>query len=148
VVAAAQLTQRSRGARPVKYARHDPQAATIASRTIRWGGVLLLLFIVFHILHFTTGRLHPAFMEGDPYANLVNGFTRQRWVALFYIAMMIVLGLHLYHGVWSAFRTLGATPPSAYPLRHRVAGIVAVALWLGFTAVPVGVLLGFIGWNR
>lgn len=139
------LTRVSAAARPVGYAKREPQIATIASRTIRWFSVLLAFFIVIHLLHFTTGTLLPGFVEGDPYGNLVTGFTTQRLMAVFYVLMMMVVGLHLYHGTWSAIRTLGLSRPRPNPFVRPIATIVAVALWLGFTAVPVGVLLGAIG---
>src|SRR4029079_8122124 len=101
VIAAVQLTRQSRAARPVGYAKHEAQAATIASRTMRWGGALLLIFIILHILHFTTGTIRPAgyFSSEDVYANVVSSF-RIWWVAFFYIVSMIALGLHLFHGAW------------------------------------------------
>jgi succinate dehydrogenase / fumarate reductase cytochrome b subunit len=144
VTSAYQLTRLSNAARPVPYTKREAQAATIAARTIRWGGVLLAVFIVYHLLHFTLGTVHPDFREGDPYANIVTGFSSQRGIAAFYIVMMMVLGLHLYHGFWSAIRTLGLARPSNQPQRRRLAAALAIALWLGFTAVPVGVLLGLL----
>jgi len=138
------LTRASAAARPVGYAKRESQIATVASRTIRWFSVLLALFIVIHLLHFTTGTLLPGFVEGDPYGNLVNGFRTQRLMAVFYIVMMVVVGLHLYHGTWSSIRTLGLSRPRPNPFVRPVATVLAVALWLGFTAVPVGVLLGVI----
>jgi len=145
VIAAYQLTQLSHAARPQDYAKREPQVSTLASRVMRWGGVLLLVFIVFHILHFTTGTVDPghAFVEYHPYENVVASF-RIWWVSLFYIVSMIFLGLHLYHGAWSSFRTLGARPLSELPLQRRVAAVVAVVVWAGFTLIPVAVLLGVI----
>jgi succinate dehydrogenase / fumarate reductase cytochrome b subunit len=149
VMAATQLTMRDRAARPIGYARRDPQASTIASRTMRWGGVLLLLFIVVHILHFTTGTIRPAgvFTEGDVYANLVAGF-RVPWVTAFYVVSMLALGLHLYHGAWSSFRSLGAAPPSPQPLRRRLALVVALIVSVGFAAVPLAAFAGLVGGPR
>jgi len=149
VMAATQLTMRDRAARPIGYARRDPQASTIASRTMRWGGVLLLLFIVVHILHFTTGTIRPAgvFTEGDVYANLVAGF-RVPWVTAFYVVSMLALGLHLYHGAWSSFRSLGAAPPSPQPLRRRLALVVAIIVSVGFAAVPLAAFAGLVGGPR
>lgn len=145
VVAAYSLTRVSNAARPVDYVRRDPQVSTIGSRVMRWGGVLLLVFIVFHILHFTTGTIRPArtYSEADVYANLVNSF-QIWWVSLFYIVAMAFLGLHLYHGAWSSVRTLGVTGDSPRPLHRSVAVLIAVAVWLGFTLIPVGVLLGWV----
>lgn len=145
VVAAAQLTRQSRAARPVGYVKREPQAATIASRTMRWGGVLLLAFIVVHILHFTTGTIRPAgaFSRQDVYANVVTSF-RIWWVALFYVVSMIALGLHLFHGAWSSVRSIGVSRVSAVPLRHRVSMALAILIWTAFTAVPVAVFSGLV----
>ena len=144
IIAAAQLTRIDHDARPVKYARKTPQAATVASRSMRWGGVALFLFIVFHILHITTGTIRPApFVEGDVYGNLVGSF-RIWWVTLIYVAAMIALGLHMYHGVWSSVRTLGLNRPAPNPLKRRVATGLAILLWGGFSLVPIAILLGWV----
>ena len=145
VIAAAQLTRQSRAARPVGYVKWEPQAATIASRTMRWGGVLLLAFIVLHILHFTTGTIRPAgsFSRQDVYANVVTSF-RIWWVALFYVVSMIALGLHLFHGAWSSVRSIGVSRVSAVPLRHRLSMALAILIWAAFTAVPVAVFSGLV----
>ncbi|MGH7717368.1 MAG: succinate dehydrogenase cytochrome b subunit [Gemmatimonadaceae bacterium] len=143
VVAAVQLTRRDLQARPVGYGRREAQVSTFASRTIRWGGVALLLFIVYHLLHFTTGTLHPSFSRTDVYHNMVAAF-QVWWVSAIYVAAMIALGLHLYHGGWAAVRTLGFSKPGENPLRHRVAAVLAVAVWLGFTVIPVAVLAGLV----
>jgi succinate dehydrogenase / fumarate reductase cytochrome b subunit len=140
-----QLSRASASARPVSYEKRQSQIATMASRTIRWLSVLVALFIVIHLLHFTTGTLLPGFIEGNPYANLVTGFASQRGMAAFYLVMMVLIGLHLYHGTWSAIRTLGLSRPKPNPFVRPVATAVAILLWLGFSAVPVGVLLGVIG---
>jgi succinate dehydrogenase / fumarate reductase cytochrome b subunit len=144
-VSAFQLTRVSAQARPDAYDTRESQIATVASRTIRWFSILLALFIVIHLLHLTTGDLLPGFVEGNPYANLVTAFGGQRLMAAFYLVMMIVVGLHLYHGTWSAIRTLGLSRPRPNPFVRPVATVLAVALWLGFSAVPLGVLIGAIG---
>lgn len=145
VAAAWSLTQASRAARQTGYARVEPQAATLASRTMRWGGVLLLVFIVFHILHFTTGTIRPTgtFVEGDVFANVVGSF-HIWWVVLFYVVAMISLGLHLYHGAWASVRTLGVTGNSPNPLHRTISAAIAAVLWLGFTLVPVSIFLGWV----
>jgi len=151
VLMAYQLTMRARAARPIGYKQRTAQVSTWASRTMRWGGVLLLLFIILHILHFTTGQVDPAGWRDqldaagrrDVYGNLVASF-RIWWVAAFYVVAMIFLGLHLYHGAWSSVRTLGYAKPSPRPLHRRIALLVAVVVWLGFTLVPLGVLTGLI----
>lgn len=151
VLMAYQLTMRSRAARPVGYEHKEAQVATIASRTMKWGGVLLLLFIIVHLLHFTTEAIDPAGWRGmtdseghrDVYGNIVASF-RIWWVAAFYVIAMIALGLHLYHGAWSSVRTVGYAKPSPRPLRRRVALAVAIVVWLGFTIVPIGVIAGIL----
>ena len=143
IVAAAQLTRRQQLARPVGYAQRDPQVSTYASRTIRWGGVVLLIFVVYHLLHFTVGTAHPSFSHTDAYSNVIVGFSVW-WVALLYIVAMIALGLHLYHGVWSAIRTLGLSRPTYQPLKRRAALVLAVAVTLAFVAIVGAVAAGLV----
>ena len=145
VIAAIQLTRQSRAARPIGYTKRETQVATISSRTMRWGGALLLVFIVVHILHFTTGTIQPAgvFSREDVYANVVTSF-RLWWVTLFYVVAMIALGLHLFHGAWSSVRSIGVSPPSPHPLHRRVSLLIAVFVWAAFTAIPVAVLSGVV----
>jgi succinate dehydrogenase / fumarate reductase, cytochrome b subunit len=143
IVAAVQLTLIEKASRPIQYAKREYQAATFASRTIRWGGVFLAVFIVFHILHMTTGTVHPDFIEGDVYHNMIAGFSVP-WVAAFYVVAMIALGLHLYHGAWSSFRTLGITQPSAHPLRRRVVAVVSIAIAALFASIPLAVVTGIL----
>ena len=139
VIAAYQLTQRKRVARPVGYADRDAQVTTFAARTIRWGGVLVLVFIVLHLLHFTFGTIHPAFDHKDVYGNIVAAF-QVWWVALLYLVAMVLVGLHLYHGTWSSLRTLGLTRPSVDPLKRRTVTVLTWAIFLGFSIIPIAVL--------
>jgi len=143
VVAAWQLTMRNRAARPVDYATRTPQVSTLAARTLRWGGVLLLVFIVYHLLDLTIGKVNPAFQEGDVYANLLGSLQRPL-IALFYIIAMAALALHLYHGAWSSLRTLGVAQASVSPLKRRAALFVAIIIAVGFAVVPLAVLLGVV----
>jgi succinate dehydrogenase / fumarate reductase cytochrome b subunit len=144
VIAAVQLSRRRLISRPVGYRRGSQQeVSTFASRTIRWGGAFLLAFIVFHILHFTTLTIFPSYSTTDVYANVVRGFSVW-WVVLLYVAAMIALGLHLYHGIWSSLRTLGASQPSPNPLRRPATAAVAVIVWLGFTVIPIAVFAGLV----
>lgn len=146
VLMALQLWTRANAARPVGYARRVPQVSTFAARTIRLGGVLLLLFIPFHILHFTTGTIRPAgvYSPADVYGNIVSGF-RVLWVSVFYILAMTALLFHLYHGAWSSLRSLGLAKPTPDPLARRASLGIALAVWIAFVAVPIGVLAGLIG---
>jgi succinate dehydrogenase / fumarate reductase, cytochrome b subunit len=139
VVSAYQLTAIDRAARPVSYVKRDYEVATIASRTMRIGGVVLLVFIVLHILHFTTLTLQPApLAEGDVYANVIASF-RIWWVTLIYVIAMIALAYHLYHGAWSSVRTLGFERGRLDPFKRPVAMALAIIVWAGFTIVPVAV---------
>jgi len=141
--AALSLTLTNYAARPVGYRTQQLQSATLASRTMRWSGVILGLFIVFHILHFTTGQVHPDFIKGDAYHNFVTGL-RVPWTASFYILAQICLGFHMWHGVWSLTQTLGWSHPRYTRLRRRFAMVMAV-LVAGFNvSFPIAVLTGFI----
>jgi succinate dehydrogenase / fumarate reductase cytochrome b subunit len=140
--AAVSLIALARASRPAGYAKRDPQVSTLAARTIRVSGFLLLFFIVYHILHFTTGHAHPRFVAGAAYENLITGL-RIPWVAALYIVAMIALYGHLYHGAWSVFQTLGLNHPAWNRSRRVLATVVAAATVLGFLLVPVGVLAGW-----
>jgi len=141
--AAWSLTRMSRAARSLKYRTEESLVFSYASRTMRWGGVLLLAFVVYHILHFTTGHAHRDFVSGDPYRNLVVGF-QSPLVSGAYVVSMAALGLHLYHGVWSTFQTLGLNHPRWNAYRRPLAAAVALLLFVGFVTVPVAVLIGAI----
>ena len=144
IVAAVQLTLRRQAARPVGYAAgREPQVSTLASRTIRWGGALILVFLVYHILHFTIGTVHRSFVEGNPYHNVATGFGSPL-VVLFYELAMAAVGLHLYHGIWSSGRSLGVSSPSPRPLRRQLALALSVIVWGGFAAIPIAVYAGVI----
>lgn len=142
VVAAVRLTLMSRGARPVRYGHGvAADASTYASRTMRWGGVIIFLYVIYHLLHLTFGTAHPEFVAGDAYHNLVTGLAV--WpVSAVYLLAVVALGLHLYHGFWSAFQTLGAHHPRFNRVRRPAAAVLAVAITVGFITVPVAVLAG------
>lgn len=142
--AAATLTAKDLAARPTAYQRKVPQVATFASRSIRVGGVTLAVFIVFHLLHFTTGTIQPVpFSETDVYANVTGAF-HIPWVAAVYVVAMLALGLHLFHGIWSSFRSLGLSRPSSNPLRRPAVSVVALLVWLGFTSIPIAIFAGWV----
>jgi succinate dehydrogenase / fumarate reductase cytochrome b subunit len=140
-VSAYQLTMIARAARPQAYQDRKPQVTTFAARTIRWGGVLLVGFIVFHILHMTLGVVHPQFTHLDPYNNLRLGLANPL-VAGFYVLSVAALGLHLYHGSWAVVRTLGVARPSAHPLKRRIALVLAIIVALGFVTIPIAAVVG------
>jgi len=141
--AATSLTLASWSARPVGYRETQHRESNYASRTMRWSGPILALFVVYHLLHLTTGTVHPSFVEGDVYHNFVAGF-RVLPVSLFYIAAMLALGFHLYHGVWSMLQSLGLSHPRYNHLRHALSTLVTVAVVGGNISFPVAVLAGFI----
>ncbi len=140
-VSAYQLTMRSRAARPQDYATRRPQVTTFAAKTIRWGGVLLLVFIVFHLLQLTLGVVHPRFTHLDPYNNVVIGLSNPL-IAAFYVVAMCALALHLYHGIWASVRTIGIARPSTAPLKRTIAIVVAVVVAAGFLIIPLATLAG------
>jgi succinate dehydrogenase / fumarate reductase cytochrome b subunit len=141
--AATSLTLTSRRARAIGYRKQQWKESTYASRTMRWGGVIILLFVIYHILHMTTGTVHPTFIEGDVYHNFVGGF-RSVPVSLFYIFAMLALGLHLRHGVWSMFQTLGVSHPRYIRAARVLAWIVAIVVVVGNVSFPLAVLAGLV----
>jgi succinate dehydrogenase / fumarate reductase, cytochrome b subunit len=146
ITAAAQLTRMSWQARPTGYRVRQSRESTIASRTMRWGGLLLLVFIVFHILHFTLGVV--GFRQGQyiplgVYENVIAGFSV--WpVSIFYIISMAALCLHLDHGIWSALQTLGWSTSRNEKALKVVSRLIAIAIFIGFISVPVSVMAGWI----
>ncbi|HYJ32960.1 MAG TPA: succinate dehydrogenase cytochrome b subunit [Candidatus Binatia bacterium] len=130
-------------ARPVGYRRRAYDRSTYASRTMVWSGPILLLFIVYHLLHFTFGTVHPSFVEGDVYHNFVAGFQVVP-VSVFYIVAMLALGYHLYHGIWSMLQTLGLSHPRYNFLRHGFAGLMTAIVVVGNISFPLAVLTGVI----
>lgn len=140
---ATSLTLSSRAARPVGYREREWTESTYASRTMRWSGVIILVFVIYHLLHFTFGTVHPSFIEGDVYHNFVEGF-RSVPVSLFYILAMVLLGLHLRHGVWSMFQTLGVSHPRYIRWAHVAAWIFAALVVLGNVSFPIAVLAGIV----
>jgi succinate dehydrogenase cytochrome b subunit len=143
VWAAVSLAAENRAARPVGYRKRKSQESTFASRTMILSGPLLAVFVVYHLAHFTTGSVHPSFVAGDVYHNLVAGF-RLPGVVAFYALAMLALGLHLYHGAWSMLQTLGASHPHWNLLRNRAAKVATVLVVLGFLAIPTAVILGLL----
>lgn len=144
IIVAARLWRRDVHARPAHYRRMVPQSATFASRTMRWSGIGLAAFIVFHLLHLTAGIIRPApFNEIEVYRNVVGGF-RVGWVVAVYLVFMVLVGLHVWHGAWASARSLGLSRPSPRPKHRPIAWILALVLWAGFTSIPIAVFLGVV----
>jgi succinate dehydrogenase / fumarate reductase cytochrome b subunit len=143
--AAAILARRARRARPVRYAHRPKIQGSYAARTMRWGGVIILLFIVYHILDLTTGTLNPVGDPGHPYANVVADFAPHRWyVTLFYTLAVVALGVHLRHGIFSAARTLGQRTARGERLARVIALVLSIVLVAGFLSVPFAVITGLV----
>ena len=143
VTAAVQLARMSLTARPVRYRRPYREPTTYASLTMRWGGVVILGFVIYHLMHFTFGTAHPDFVPDSAYHNVVIGFQSAAVVSV-YVGTMLVLGLHLFHGLWSAFQTLGVNHPKFNHLRRVFAASVALAITLGNIAIPISVITGVV----
>ena len=141
IQAATQLTIMNRKARPIGYADRDYVAATYAARTMRWGGVIIALFVIYHLLHLTFGTLHPNFIEGDVYHNFVTGF-QVWWVSAFYIVANLALGMHLWHGLWSMFNSLGLSHDRFNPWKRSFATLFAVIVTVANISFPIAVLAG------
>lgn len=136
---ALELTLMSRAARPDDYSRRSPVQIDFAARTMRWTGVLVGLYIVYHLMDLTLGNVHQGFVAGDPYHNVVSGF--QLWpVATVYIAANLLLGFHLYHGLWSMFQSLGWNDSGYGGWRRGFAITFCSLVTLGFISVPLAVL--------
>jgi len=141
--AALSLTLSNHSARPQGYRAQQLQAASLSSRTMRYTGVLLACFIVYHLLHLTTGHANPGFVHGDAYGNLVRGFQNPA-AAIAYIVAMICLGLHLWHGVWSFTQTFGWAHPRYNFARKAIATVIAALVTVVNISFPISVLLGII----
>jgi succinate dehydrogenase / fumarate reductase cytochrome b subunit len=137
--AATSLAIAARKARPVAYAHRPKVQGSYAARTMRWGGVIIALFVVYHLLDLTTRDLNPVADTSQAYAAVTQGFAPDRWyVTAFYTAAVLMLGLHLRHGIWSAFQTLGWKFPRAAALG------TSVVLCVGFLVVPFAATFGLL----
>src|SRR6201997_4764369 len=145
IIATVQLALLKKRARPIGYSAKKAIASSYASRTMYWSGPIVLAFVIFHLLHLTAGYIHPgvAFIEGDVYHNVVSGF-QVWWVSVWYIFSMILLGLHLRHGLWSMFQSVGYNHPRHTPILKKSAFMIAVLIVLGYISIPISVLAGFV----
>ncbi len=143
--AAWHLTQRDHAARPSQYVNTRRLAQTYSARTMRWGGIILLLFLIFHLLQFTIKAITPNFKADDtPYRMFVLTF-QQPWMVLLYLIAMVAVCMHVRHAVWSSLTTLGAnTSEGARAVLNGIAMVVAVLLYLGFVSAPLAVAFGWI----
>ena len=137
------LWLQKRRARTKRYKKFDPQVFSWTSRAMMWGGIAIFAFVAFHLLHLTTGDVHPEFIVGDAYHNVVAGF-QSLPVAGIYMVGVVALGLHLYHGLWSALQTFGINNPKYNRYRRPAAGIIAVLITVGYLSIPIAVLAGVI----
>lgn len=144
IFAAVKLTHRAIHARPIRYAVKKNVKSTLSSRWMRWGGAALLLFILFHILEFTTHSITPGGDSPDPFVALTNAF-QLWWVFVIYLLALIALAMHLRHGVWSACQTLGWTSSALSRRVAKIAGIgLALVISVGFAITPLFILVGVI----
>jgi len=146
ITAAVQLTRMNWAARPESYDTKQSIATTYAARTTRWSGVILVLFIVYHLMHLTAGRVGfraGEFQHLSVYHNVVTGFSVW-YVALFYVVAMACLCLHLDHGIWSALQTLGWNDARTTPVFRALSRATALIVFVGFISVPVAVLAGWV----
>jgi len=145
--AAVTLARRAAKARPVKYAaKRKSQAEGYATHTMRYGGVIIALFVIWHLLDMTFGAVNPKGFDATPYDRMIAGFQPGRWwVALFYLVAMVMVGMHLRHGLWSAFQSLGLTRrPRARRALSTGAAVVSAVLVLGFISAPICILIGVV----
>ncbi len=143
ITAAAQLSRRDLKARPVKYSHGQRPQATFATRTMRYGGVILALFIIWHILDLTAGKVNPDFVKDHPYHNVVADF-QTWWINVIYIVAMIMVGLHINHGFRSAAQTLGRKNAFRGQALQATGTTLALVITVGFLAVPIGVMTGLV----
>jgi succinate dehydrogenase / fumarate reductase cytochrome b subunit len=145
VYAAAALWKRAGRARTTKYVMKKNLASSFSSRWMRWGGLTILLFLIWHLIEFTVGKVNVAGgTTNDPYDLLVDTFDTW-WMTLIYLLAMFALGMHLHHGTWSAAQTLGLTNNVRARRNAKALGwILAVVIAGGFSLVPIFVLAGVI----
>jgi len=147
VTASVQLWLQNRAARPVGYYKKSDVPTSYAARTMIWSGPIVGAFVVFHILHLTMGSVLPLQEIGpnapDVRANVILGF-QNYWISGFYILAMILLCMHLYHGMWSMFQSMGVSHPRYTPILKKGAAIVAILIAIGNCSIPIAVMAGWL----
>jgi succinate dehydrogenase / fumarate reductase cytochrome b subunit len=152
VASALQLTARNKKARPTGYKMQKSRTTSAAAKSMTYGGIAIVLYVIYHLAHFTFGVTKglgydhlPMDANGlpDVYFNVVTSF-QVPWCAALYVVANVVLGFHLYHGAWSLFQTLGLNHRRYNETLRSAASAIAIATVAGFMAVPIGVVLGFV----
>jgi succinate dehydrogenase / fumarate reductase, cytochrome b subunit len=149
ITASVQLWLQNRAARPIGYAKKDDVPASYAARTMIWSGPIVAAFVVFHVLHLTVGVVAPLRdvdrnpVTPDVYYNVITGF-QNPFISGFYILAMILLCMHLYHGLWSMFQSLGLSHPRYTPKIQKGAAIVAILIAIGNCSIPIAVMTGLL----
>jgi succinate dehydrogenase / fumarate reductase cytochrome b subunit len=143
IVSAIALTAQNKAARPEPYRYKDYRDAGYAARTMMISGPLIALFVIYHLGHFTTGHFHPQFKHLAVHDNMIAGF-RVWWASVAYIAAMVLLGMHLYHGGWSMFQSVGLNHPRWMPLLKKGSAIVAVLITIGYISIPLAIWAGWV----
>jgi succinate dehydrogenase / fumarate reductase cytochrome b subunit len=143
---AVSLARRASAARPVKYqSRKKSHAQGYAARTMRYGGVIIAVYVVWHLLDLTFLALNPKGADATPYERMVADFDPSRWyITVWYVVAVLLVGLHLNHGIWSAFQTLGMRGPRSHNALRGLSATVAGLVTLGFVAVPVSITFGWV----
>ncbi|MDR8412641.1 succinate dehydrogenase cytochrome b subunit [Nonomuraea sp. 3-1Str] len=143
--AAISLARRAHRARPVKYVAKKSQAGGYATHIMRFGGLTILLFLVWHLLDLTFGVVNPKGFDSAPADRMIAGFAASRWwVTLIYLVAVVMVGLHLRHGIWSAFQTLGWANRARYRALRATASVVSAVLVVGFLAPPLAITFGVV----
>jgi len=147
IIAATQLWLQNRAARPIGYVKKADLPASYAARTMIWSGPIVGAFVIFHVLHLTAGKVLELRELGpnmpDVRYNVITGFSNP-WISGFYILAMILLCLHLYHGMWSMFQSLGISHPRYTPVVKKAAAVLAILVAVGNCSIPIAVLTGLL----
>lgn len=145
IIAATQLTllDKFEARATSRYIKYEPITSTYASRTMVWSGPIIFFYVIYHLLDLTFGTVHPGFEPGKVFHNVVTGF-QNPWVASFYIVANILLAIHIYHGAWSMFQTVGIAHPRYTPILKKASIVFAVVIGIGFCSVPLAVLAGIV----
>ncbi len=138
-----QLALRNFDARPAGYVKKQAAGSSYASRTMYWSGPIVLAFVIYHLLDFTFGTVNPNFQDGNVYANVVASFQLPQ-VSAFYIFAMLLLCMHLYHGLWSMFQSLGFYHPRYTKALRRGAAAIALLIAAGNISIPISVMAGLV----